>query len=100
MENLLKEYESSLGNSDYVLCPRGFGNTSIRFYESLSAGRIPILVDSGCKNPKITNDDFWRLNIVNVGLFSDWTKHILEDWAKWLSKIIMKIGKERTVKFF
>lgn len=82
LERLIEEYESSLGSSDYILCPRGFGNTSIRFYESLSAGRTPILIDSGCKNPKINNDDFWSLNIVNVSLFSDWTQHILEDWEK------------------
>ena len=78
----IEEYEFSLENSDYILCPRGSGNTSIRFYESLSAGRTPILIDSGGNNPKITNDVFWRLNVVNVSLFSNWSKQILDDWAK------------------
>jgi len=82
LESRIEEYEFSLENSDYILCPRGSGNTSIRFYESLSAGRTPILIDSGGNNPKITNDVFWRLNVVNVSLFSNWSKQILDDWAK------------------
>lgn len=28
--------------SDYVLCTRGNGNYSIRFYEALCRGRIPV----------------------------------------------------------
>ena len=33
-------------NSDFVLCPKGDGNYSVRFYEALSLGRIPILIDT------------------------------------------------------
>lgn len=32
--------------SDYVLCCRGAGNFSYRLYETLSCGRIPLIVDS------------------------------------------------------
>ncbi|HYE33185.1 MAG TPA: exostosin family protein [Methylomirabilota bacterium] len=32
--------------SDYVLCARGYANCSIRFYETLSMGRLPVLVDT------------------------------------------------------
>ena len=38
-------------NSDLVLCVRGNGNYSYRLYETLSAGRIPLLVDTDCQLP-------------------------------------------------
>jgi|LakMenEpi03Aug12_release.lakeMendotaPanAssembly.Ray.scaffolds.fasta_scaffold363062_2 hypothetical protein len=76
------EYDLNLENSDYILCPRGFGNTSVRFYETLSAGKIPILIDSGGVHPQITNSSFWHSNVINVGLFSNWHKSILDDWTK------------------
>jgi hypothetical protein len=47
-----KEYLNVLSNSDYVLSPRGDANQSARFYETLSAGRIPILPNSEICLPK------------------------------------------------
>lgn len=38
-------------DSDYIVCMRGGGNFSIRFYESLCMGRIPIFVDTDCILP-------------------------------------------------
>ena len=35
----------------YTLCVRGGGNFSVRFYEVLSAGRIPVFVDTDCVLP-------------------------------------------------
>ena len=77
----ISEYDIELTKSDYVLCPRGSGNTSIRFFETLSAGATPILIDSGGINPSISNNDFWSQNIVNVKLFEKWQNRILNDWA-------------------
>lgn len=82
LEKLLEEYNSELNSADYILCPRGAGNTSIRFYESLSAGRTPILVDSGGSLPEINAENFWLSNVITVGLFRDWTKQILDDWLE------------------
>lgn len=45
------EYIDSIVNSDYVLCVRGYGNFSFRFFETLSLGRIPVLVDTLCVLP-------------------------------------------------
>ena len=75
------EYEIELTKSDYVLCPRGSGNTSMRFFETLCAGATPILIDSGGVNPVINNKDFWSQNVVNVKLFEKWQGHILNDWT-------------------
>lgn len=33
-------------DSDYTICVRGGGNFSIRFYETLSLGRIPVFIDT------------------------------------------------------
>lgn len=41
-----KEYLNVVSTSDYILSPRGDANQSARFYETLSAGRIPIMPDS------------------------------------------------------
>ena len=41
-----REYLENMLDSDFVLCPKGDGNYSVRFYEALSLGRIPILIDT------------------------------------------------------
>jgi len=46
------EFEESVRLSDLVFCPRGYGNNSQRFYEALSAGRIPLLPDTLTVFPK------------------------------------------------
>jgi len=40
------EYVDSVFRCDYALCVRGAGNWSFRFFEALSAGRIPVLIDT------------------------------------------------------
>lgn len=46
-----REYRENIMNSDYVVCVRGNGNYSFRFYETLSAGRIPIFINTDCQLP-------------------------------------------------
>jgi glycosyltransferase involved in cell wall biosynthesis len=56
-----KEYIDSMKNSDFVLSPKGDGNFSVRFYEALSLGRIPVLIDTDCPLPledEINYDEF------------------------------------------
>lgn len=56
-----KEYIESILHSDFVLAPRGNANASIRFFEALSLGRIPVLIDTDCILPfadKIKYEDF------------------------------------------
>ncbi|MGC5196017.1 exostosin domain-containing protein [Aphanothece microscopica] len=40
------EYLDCINNNLYTICTRGTENYSVRFYETLCLGRIPILVDS------------------------------------------------------
>jgi Exostosin family len=58
-----KEYVGTMVESDYVLCVRGDGNWSIRLYETLCLGRIPVLIDTDIVLPY----DFiipWRDHVV------------------------------------
>ena len=48
---LRSEFVANILGNAYTLCVRGAGNYSIRFYEVLSAGRIPVFVDSHCVLP-------------------------------------------------
>lgn len=38
-------------DSDYIMCARGAGNFSYRFYEVMCSGRIPLFVDTDCLLP-------------------------------------------------
>jgi tetratricopeptide (TPR) repeat protein len=44
-------YLQTLNESLLVLCPRGEGLNSIRFFETLATGRIPVLVSDSCLLP-------------------------------------------------
>ena len=45
------EFVNNIIDTDYTLCIRGGGNFSVRFYETLSCGRIPIFVDTDSRLP-------------------------------------------------
>lgn len=67
LENSTQAYFNNIYTSDYVLCIRGAGNFSVRFYETLMMGRIPIFVNTDCLLP-----------------FEDsinWKKHVV--WVEW-----------------
>jgi exostosin family protein len=46
-----EEFIKNIKESDFSLAVRGYGNFSIRFYEILSAGRIPIFIDTDSPLP-------------------------------------------------
>lgn len=60
-----REYIDNIVSSDLVLAPKGHGNASIRFYEILSLGRIPVLVNTDCPLPLSGLIDYDKF-IVNV----------------------------------
>ena len=39
-----KSFAETLFRSKFVLCPRGMGTSSIRLYETLAAGRVPVVI--------------------------------------------------------
>jgi hypothetical protein len=42
-----REYVENMCASDYVLCIRGTGNYSVRYFDTLALGRIPVVIDTG-----------------------------------------------------
>lgn len=59
------EYYNNIFDSDYVLCIRGAGNFSVRFYETLMMGRIPIFVNTDCLLP-FEDQINWKSHVVWV----------------------------------
>jgi len=49
--NVRTDYVNNLLNSDFIICVRGAGNFSYRFYETLCIGRIPIIIDTDIDLP-------------------------------------------------
>jgi len=46
LEDMRFEFKENMKENIFNVCMRGNGNFSIRFYETLSCGRIPVLVDT------------------------------------------------------
>lgn len=57
------EYKNVLARSRYSLCPRGTGPGTLRFWESLQAGAIPIVLADNWALPKWVN---WNTCIIQV----------------------------------
>lgn len=48
---LKREFVANVLGTDYTVCMRGGGNFSLRFYETLCLGRIPVFINTGCVLP-------------------------------------------------
>ena len=59
------EFYDNLKNSDYVVCVRGAGNFSIRLYEALAMGKIPIFINTDCALP-LDDEIDWKKDTVWV----------------------------------
>jgi hypothetical protein len=49
--SLKREYSRLMADSQFVLCPRGESANSIRFFETISCGRVPVLISDNVKLP-------------------------------------------------
>ncbi len=59
-----KEYQDALARSRFSLCPRGTGAGTIRFWESLQAGAIPVLISDDVCLPEGEID--WDKCIIRI----------------------------------
>ena len=100
-----REYVDNLVNCDYALSARGYGNYSFRFFEALSVGRIPVLIDTDCVLPYdflhdyrefcviVPEDDVDRVgdhvrrfhDRLSPGAFRELQVRIRQFWLDWLS---------------
>lgn len=62
-----KEYIDNMLSGAFTLCMRGGGNFSYRFYEALSFGRIPVLIDTDTILP-FENEIPWHEYIIRLDL--------------------------------
>jgi len=77
-----KEYQNILARSRFSLCPRGTGASTIRFWESLQAGAIPVLIG----------------NDMSLPMGFDWNKCVIkmhEDQIRDIANILQKILPEQ-----
>ncbi|MFT5893398.1 MAG: hypothetical protein ACI8VW_000263 [bacterium] len=47
-----KIYFESVVDSKFILCPRGIGPSSLRLYETMEAGRVPVIISDEWMAPK------------------------------------------------
>ena len=58
-----KEFEDNMNENLFTLCHRGRGNFSVRFYETLMRGRIPIQINSSSIFPYEDKIDYSEIGI-------------------------------------
>ena len=66
-----QQFYDNIFNNAYTFCIRGVGNFSVRFYETLAVGRIPILLNTDCRLP-LSN----RIDWIKHCLILDASSHI------------------------
>ncbi|PHS62078.1 MAG: hypothetical protein COB12_11165 [Flavobacterium sp.] len=84
-----KEFYDNMRDSDYIVAVRGAGNFSVRFYEALAMGRIPVFINTDCILP--LEDKI------------DWKKHVVwveENEINQLEKLILAFHYQHTPEEF
>jgi hypothetical protein len=118
---LLKHsYIQEILNSEFILCPRGYNTSSMRVYEVMSLGRVPIIISDNWIRPNGPNWDQFSVSVKEneihklkevIERFKSRSKEMGEsartEWEKWFSndvyvdKILSKIKKlEKQTKTF
>lgn len=82
--SIKRDYAESLRRTRFVLCPRGAGVGSVRLFETMKAGRVPIIISDGYVLP--SGVDWSRCSITIREKDIEDIPHIVEsrlaDWAE------------------
>jgi len=62
-KNYRSEYAENLNKSYFVLCPRGFGTSSFRLFETMMMGRVPVIISDEWVEPAGINWDEFSIRI-------------------------------------
>ena len=104
-EQVRRDYIQNLLDNDFALSVRGYGNFSFRFFEAISIGRIPLLIDTDCVLPYDFLHDYRSLCLIvpedrvrQVGTavaefydrfsaegYLDLQRRLRDFWVEWLS---------------
>jgi len=76
-----EDFYNNIKETHFTLCPRGAGNFSIRFYQTLSCGRIPVLLDTDSVLP-FENEIDWNNLIVRIYDMNTINRKIIEYYEK------------------
>ena len=76
------EYRQSLAETRTILCPRGEGEGSIRFFEAMSAGRVPVLLADEHELPFADQIDYDAFTLRIPQADAARTGEILAAWLK------------------
>jgi hypothetical protein len=77
-KDLINDFYKNMEESHFIICNRGSGNFTMRFYQALSAGRIPILVNTDMLLP-FTDRIPWRELII----IEDNEQKVIEKVIEW-----------------
>jgi|TARA_Y200000002_G_scaffold105408_1_gene85955 hypothetical protein len=76
---VIKDFNDNIANSHFTVGNRGVGNFSMRFYQTLSAGRIPILLDTDIPLP-FSDEIDWENTIVLGKTPDELVEKVLDFW--------------------
>jgi hypothetical protein len=76
------DYAEFLRRTRFILCPRGFGVGSVRLFETLKAGRVPIIISDGYVLPEGIdwNSCSIRIREGQIGRIREIVKSNLDRW--------------------
>ncbi|HSC54384.1 MAG TPA: hypothetical protein VLC98_12205 [Phnomibacter sp.] len=76
-EQIIADFWGNMRSSQFMIASRGAGNFSMRFYQAMSMGRIPVLVDTDMELPLSSLID-WKNLIVFEKNETDCVERIME----------------------
>lgn len=80
LEQTTIEYFENMLNNNFVVCIRGYGNFSIRFFETFACGKIPIFFNTACKLPFEDKIDYKKQMIWIDAKDYKKSPQIIKDW--------------------
>ena len=75
---LINNFKNNIRDSHFTICNRGAGNFTMRFYQTLAAGRIPVLVNTDMILPLSDKID-WN----DIIIFEDSEHKVIEKILLW-----------------
>lgn len=102
-----RSYAATLYDSKYVLCPRGTGTSSYRLYETIQAGRVPVVISDQWVQPASSQWDFVlrvrenqvaRLPELMRAHESEWTDRARQASRLWEDQLAHDVAFDRAIE--
>ncbi len=89
------EFYQNMYNNIYTFCLRGSGNFSVRFYETLMMGRIPLLIDTDVRLP-LENVIAWENHCIKASE-NNFIEKLLEFHSNHTNEELIEIQKSNRI---